>query len=278
VHVLTWNLFHGRDYPPDPALRTIRSRLTHHRERNQSHVHLNRDLFEEFARTLAKAKWDVALLQECPPRWAPKLVGLCGASGHRVLTSRNWLLPITSRLAARNPELLASWEGGSNLTLVRGGPVSKLGSVTLRRLPERRAMGLIRRRDGLCVANLHLSENDRRAAEEAIAAAENAVSWAGDAPLIVGGDFNLRPSQHPEAFAELERRFGLRGATGPNAIDHLLARGLRPDEPPRAWPDEARELIVEGLRLRLSDHAPVGATFSPAKAGRESRGPSSMVR
>ena len=27
LRVLSWNLFHGRDFPPDPALRTLRSRL-----------------------------------------------------------------------------------------------------------------------------------------------------------------------------------------------------------------------------------------------------------
>ena len=32
-------------------------------------------------------------------------------------------------------------------------------------------------------------------------------------------------------------------------------------EPPRPWPPEAREQEWDGLRLRLSDHAPVEALF-----------------
>ena len=46
---------------------------------------------------LAGAEWDVALLQECPPRWARPLADACEAATHRVLTSRNWLLPLTLR-------------------------------------------------------------------------------------------------------------------------------------------------------------------------------------
>jgi hypothetical protein len=61
---------------------------------------------------------------------------------------------------------------------------------------------------------------------------------------------------------ELRERFGLGEPTGPNAIDHLLARGLEILEPPRRLPAEERELPQpDGRRLRLSDHAPVVARF-----------------
>ena len=70
---ITWNLFHGRDFPPDPALSRWRSRLLRTTERNATHVQVNRDLCDEFAAVLAAARWDVALLQECPPRWAAAL-------------------------------------------------------------------------------------------------------------------------------------------------------------------------------------------------------------
>ena len=76
---ITWNLFHGRDFPPDPALRTWRSRLLRIDERNETHVQVNRDLTAEFATLLAGASWDVALLQECPPRFAAPLARACGA-------------------------------------------------------------------------------------------------------------------------------------------------------------------------------------------------------
>ncbi len=44
-----WNLFHGRDFPPDPALFTWRSRLLRVTERNATHAQVNRDLLDEFA-------------------------------------------------------------------------------------------------------------------------------------------------------------------------------------------------------------------------------------
>jgi endonuclease/exonuclease/phosphatase family metal-dependent hydrolase len=95
-----------------------------------------------------------------------------------------------------------------------------------------------------------------------IRAAEAATAWAGEAPLVFGGDLNLRPEPNPEPFAELAERFGLRGTTGPMVIDHLLSRGLETFEPPRQWPPQQRELRDDGLALRLSDHAPVEARFS----------------
>ena len=116
---ISWNLFHGRDFPPDPELRSWRSRLLRIDERNETHVQVNRDLSAEFATLLAGAAWDVALLQEAPPRFATPLARACGAESHRVLTSRNALGPLRGLLARQNPDLMASGEGGSNLTLVR---------------------------------------------------------------------------------------------------------------------------------------------------------------
>ena len=70
---IAWNLFHGRDFPPDPALFTWRSRLLRATERNSTHLQVNRDLEREFAAVLAGAAWDAALLQECPPSFAAPL-------------------------------------------------------------------------------------------------------------------------------------------------------------------------------------------------------------
>ena len=53
---IAWNLFHGRDFPPDPALRTWRSRLLRLDERNETHVQVNRDLTAEFATLLAGSR------------------------------------------------------------------------------------------------------------------------------------------------------------------------------------------------------------------------------
>ncbi|MEX2108022.1 MAG: endonuclease/exonuclease/phosphatase family protein [Solirubrobacterales bacterium] len=264
---IAWNLFHGRDFPPDPALLTWRSRLLRISERNATHIQVNRNLFPEFATILASADWDVALLQECPPRFAKPLARACCADRHRALTSRNSLGAIRSFAARLNPDLIASGEGGSNLTLVRTqGP---LGEIEERReltihegKPERRSMALTRTASGLCIANLHATAgNAELATEDVLAAARAATEWAGEAALIFGGDLNLRPAGSPAIFEELRNRFGLGAPTSPGAIDHLLVRGLETVEAPHPWPPERREVRRGGLALRLSDHAPVEAKF-----------------
>jgi endonuclease/exonuclease/phosphatase family metal-dependent hydrolase len=273
---ISWNLFHGRDFPPDPALFTWRSRLLRATERNATHVQVNRDLLGELCHLLAGAEWDVALLQECPPRyWAP-LADACAAEAHGVLTSRNSFGALRGLAARLNPDLIAAGEGGSNLTLVRNSFHRKGGIAERRELaihegrPERRAMAFTRIAAGggdasgdLCVANLHAT-NDRPelAAEDVLRAAEAATAWAGDAPLLFGGDLNLRPEEDPEVFVELRERFGLAAPTGPEAIDHLLSRGLETIEPPHTWLPQRRELRQDGRALRLSDHAPVEARFA----------------
>jgi endonuclease/exonuclease/phosphatase family metal-dependent hydrolase len=266
---IAWNLFHGRDFPPDPALRSWRSRLLRTDERNETHVQVNRDLCTEFATLLAGSAWDVALLQECPPRFAVPLARACSAEGHRVLTSRNSLGALRALLARQNPDLIASGEGGSNLTLVRQG---HLGGILERREltihegePERRAMAFTRTAAGICVANLHATNDmPELASEDVLLAARRATEWAEGAPLLFGGDLNLRPAQHPDVFERLREELGLGAPTAPDAIDHLLSRGLEVVEPPSAWPPERRELPLDGRSLRLSDHAPVEARFSPA--------------
>jgi endonuclease/exonuclease/phosphatase family metal-dependent hydrolase len=260
VRALTWNLFHGRDFPPNPALFTLRSRLTRRTESDATHAQVNRDLRDEFAGVLAGAEWDVAFLQECPPRWERPFADACEAATHRVLTARNWLLPLTSAIATFNPDLIASWEGGSNLTLVRHEAIAERRSHTMRTRPERRVMAFTRLASGLCLANLHASGPDHLAGPEVLAAADLAVEWSGDAPLLFGGDLNLRPAD-TAVFDELERRHGLRRATAPGSIDHLLARPLETVDRPSPWPAEAREVAWDGLRVRLSDHAPVEARF-----------------
>lgn len=267
--VLCWNLFHGRDFPPDPELRSWRSRLLRLDESNETHVQVNRDLTAEFATLLSSAAWDVAMLQECPPRFAGPLARASGAEWHRVFTSRNELGFWRALLARQNPDLMASAEGGSNTTLVR--VPGKLGGIAeMRELeihagePERRAMAFTRTAAGVCVANLHATNDiPKLAVADVLLAAEAASGWAGDAPLIFGGDLNLRPAEDPELFAKLATEFGLGSpTTGPKAIDHILVRGLDVVAAPAQWPPERRELSLDGKALRLSDHAPVEARFS----------------
>jgi endonuclease/exonuclease/phosphatase family metal-dependent hydrolase len=224
---------------------------------------VNRDLLPEFRSVLAGADWDIALLQECPPRWTGEFAAGCRAEPFVSLTSRNELSALRGLLARQNPDLLASNEGGCNLILVRGDAITERRELELTTEPERRTMQFARLASGTCVANLHASNAaPEKAAPEVLRAAAQAVAWAGDAPLVFGGDLNLRPDRAPDAFAELADRHGLAAPTAPDAIDHLLARGLEVAEPPARWPPDRREVVEDHLRIRLSDHAPVDATFA----------------
>jgi endonuclease/exonuclease/phosphatase family metal-dependent hydrolase len=171
------------------------------------------------------------------------------------------------RLADWNPDLIASSDGGSNQTLVRApGRIVEVRHLQLARRPERRRMVWTRLElpSGIvCVANLHASAGLPAAAgAELELAAERAVDWAAGDPLVLGGDLNLRPARTPAPFAAVRERFALGEPTSPSAIDHLLVRGLHVEEPPRRLPAEEREVIEPGgLRIRLSDHAPVVARF-----------------
>ena len=266
--VLTWNLFHGRDFPPERELLTWRSRLLRITELGERYAQVNRSLLDEFAGWIARAPWEVALLQEAPPRWQRALADRAAASAAIALTSRNEL-PRLRRLAAElNPDLLASAEGGANQTLVRSpARFDDVRRLTLAGRPERRRMLWTRieipggRR--LTAANLHATAgNVQVASAEVERAAAQAVEWAAGDPLVFGGDLNVRPFQNPGLYELLAERFGLERPTGPRTLDHLLVRGLELVEPPRKLPAEERDVDgPHGRRLRLSDHAPVLAAF-----------------
>jgi endonuclease/exonuclease/phosphatase family metal-dependent hydrolase len=295
LRVLTWNLFHGRDHPPDPALFTRRSRLFRVTERNPTHAQVNRPLLGEFADVIAGAEWSVCFLQETPRSWVGPLAERSGAEAHAVLTSRTQLARLRRRLAGWNPDLIASGEGGSNVILVRAPwRIAERGTVLLNPFPrrglrERRRMTLATLVKGeargeaqgkaqgkaagqaageaeLCVANLHATAGDQAQAEEDLRrGAMLALDFARGRPLVLGGDLNLRP-RTSSIFSEIEDRLELAAPTAPGAIDHLLSRGLEVVAPPHPWPPERREVPFEEagaapLRLRLSDHAPVEAAF-----------------
>jgi endonuclease/exonuclease/phosphatase family metal-dependent hydrolase len=212
LRVLTWNLFHGRAVPPR-----------------------DEDLLDAFAARIAGWAWDVALLQEVPPWWPEALAAASGAQARRALTSRNALPCVQRALARRRPELMRSAGGGSNAILVRG----EITAHERRRLcvwPERRVVHAVRDGAGRWFANAHATVHDDAHARRDLARARAAaLRWAAGAPLVLGGDFNVRDPQLP----------GLAHAGG-DGVDHVFARGL------------ALAGAVDVLdRGTLSDHAPV---------------------
>lgn len=215
MRLLTWNLFHGRSQPS-----------------------AGRDLQAQFTATLAGWDWDVALLQEVPPWWAPALAVACGAEQRTALTSRNSLPALRRLIAERAPDLIKSNGGGANVILVRPsaatGRISEHRSVLLRQWPERRVCHAVALEGGPWCANLHAQvHSPERAAADISRAAAATLGWAGGGPALLGGDFNVRAP----AAAGFER-------LGGHGVDHVLGRHLR-----------AAGAVALPDRGTLSDHA-----------------------
>jgi endonuclease/exonuclease/phosphatase family metal-dependent hydrolase len=214
VYVLVWNLFHGRAVPP-----------------------AGRDLLPDFRNRIEAWEWDVAFLQEVPPWW-PR--ALPGETGDTVLTSRNFLLCLRRPLARRWPDVMKSSGGGANAILVRRGAIAERRSLVLRRRPERRVAHGVRI-GATWFLNLHATAHvPARALEDVERAARAAREWAGDAPLVFGGDLNLR---HPELDGFVH--------VGGRDVDHLFVRGRQASGPAR---------LEHGT---LSDHVPLRFRLSP---------------
>ena len=236
-------------------------------------------LRDEFAALLARERWDVALLQEAPPHWLRPLARAAAASGASVLTSRNFGAIVRRAIAAWNPDLIKSGEGGSNQVLVRSGwRIAETRRLTLTLLPERRRLLWARlehpEHGALTVATLHATAHDPAAAARDVErAARAACSWSAELPLVFGGDLNLRMTEAPEVFARLADGLGLEGARPGRAIDHVLARGLGAALAAEPLPPERREVREpDGRLVRLSDHAPVVVTYDVGLAPSTSGG------
>ena len=228
MRILTWNLFHGRSLPA-----------------------AGRSLGDEFAGLLASWSWDVALLQEVPPWWPERLAAAAGAEQRRALTSRNSLLALRRALAERWPDALKSNGGGANAVLSRAG-IAEHRAVRLRLRPERRVAQLVRLGDGVVVANYHGSTRVAPAEEELARLWDLARRFAAGAPLVLGGDLNLRAPQAPPAAVHLGRR----------DVDHVFALGLGPATPAGTLD---RRVTLRGQAVELSDHPPLLAQArSPA--------------
>ena len=125
-------------------------------------------------------------------------------------------------------------------------------------------MAFTRTASGLCVANLHAT-NDRPELRDRRAAARRRArrsSGREGSPLIFGGDLNLRPSEHPAVFDELREPLRARPTDRPATRSTICSpAGSRSPSPRQRGRPERRELRENGRALRLSDHAPVNAAF-----------------
>jgi endonuclease/exonuclease/phosphatase family metal-dependent hydrolase len=215
MKVLTWNLFHGRSVP------------------ETKHALLN-----EFTDKISGWDWDIALLQEVPPWWAPALARAADAEQRTVLTSRNALLPVRRWIAERRPDLIKANGGGANAILVRGDRIAAHAALRLRRRPERRMLHAVHLTAAeIWVANVHATANPKPLARADMArCGETLGRWAAGAPALLGGDANV-PDPTVPGFTDV----------GGHRIDRFFTRGALTVTTP------ARTLERDGL----SDHAPV---------------------
>jgi endonuclease/exonuclease/phosphatase family metal-dependent hydrolase len=221
LRVLTWNLYHGRSLPP-----------------------AGRELLAEFSSRLASWEWDAALLQEVPPWWPAQLARRAGAEHRLVLTSRNAGSVVRRALARRWPDAMKSNGGGCNAILARGAIIEHR-ALRLRIWPERRVAQLARLGANVCLANFHASSDPKLATGELERLSLQALTWAGDAPLILGGDLNLRSTR---VIGERLLHVGQRD------VDHLFVRGLQPTAQAQLLD---RVVTLAGRSVELSDHIPL---------------------
>ena len=147
IRAITWNLFHGRDFPRPGAstrgARALRERPSATPPTSRSTGSSARSSPRSSARRGGTSRSCRSARRAGPRRWPPP----AGPRPSARSTSRNWLGSVRGALARWNPDLLGSWEGGSNLTLARGPDHGRLvdhRELVLRRRPERRTMAFAR--------------------------------------------------------------------------------------------------------------------------------------
>ena len=258
--VRTWNLFHGNASPPE-----------------------RRAFLHEMVRLVIADRPDVVLLQELPVWALRRLNGWSGMTSVSAVAARPKLPPELGRIVTDlNHGLFRSaFTGQANALLLcppqrveehrvlvlnpvgfRRSTARRLGLPLVDRLAwarERRVCQVVRVRGGdgsaLVAANLHATgyrPHKHFADAELLRAATFVDGFARpDEPVLLGGDFNLTTRSSRVLPQLLGPEWGFEGAT-PDAIDHILSRGLALG-PPIRWPKGRREL---GDRV-LSDHAPV---------------------
>ena len=226
----------------------------------------------EFAAVLSAARWDVALLQECPPRWAPRLAAACDATMHRTLTSRNWLASIRGPAGAPEPRP-ARLLGGRLQPDPGPGAARRSASrdrreLLLRRRPERRKVDFARPGPGA------LRRQPARQRPRPARRGRHPPRRRGRGRLgrRRPADPGRRPQPAPDATAASTPSSPSGSASSapppPRRSTTCWPAASRSSSPPRAWPPEAREVPFDGLAIRLSDHAPVERPLPPRRASR----------
>ncbi len=210
---------------------------------------------DEFAAKLGEWSWDVALLQEVPPWWPQRLAR---RARRRAVQRADLAQLAAARCAARSPSAVRSCSRQTAAAATR--------SSRARRSPSTARCACVAGPSGAspswracatasCVVNLHASTRPARARQELERLWPRALAWAGTDRLILGGDLNVRSPAPPPATIVHAAASG---------VDHVFARGLVPatsggsaSGTPSAPDRPGRELLIDGRRVELSDHAPL---------------------
>ena len=203
---------------------------------------------------------------------------VAGAAGARVagprarsaLTSRNWLAPRAARGGQAQPRPDRLQRGrvehgaGALARRHRGGGADDAHAPARAAHDAHGARAAARRRAAGGGVDAPVGARDRAAARASWCARPSAaVRFAGELPLLLGGDLNLRAAEVPEAFEEVRAALRAGRARRRRAPSTICSRAASTWCPrPRRSPAAKRELREPGgLALRLSDHAPVTASF-----------------
>jgi endonuclease/exonuclease/phosphatase family metal-dependent hydrolase len=257
--VRTWNIAHGRDFPPDAG-----------------HAQLRRKLLREMAAVMIEDDPDLVLLQEVPV-WAGDVLREHTGMGVTLVPTYGAHIPfvhvplplaVGAAVGKALPDLVRTQVEGQAQALLYG-PALLLVSARRVQLNERtRLRGepriaqlarLRHRRAGreFVVANVHADRGGDEQLEKAGFVLER---FARGAPMVLGGDLNAGMGS-PGVRSLVAR--GFVEDSGDVGIDHLLVRGFDVEWAATRWPPERRDLRRNGGRpVRLSDHDPVDAVVS----------------
>ena len=267
IAALTWNLAHGRDFPPDPVLADPALADPARPERGGGFIQVNQPLRRQFIAWLALQEWEIALLQEGSSQVAERPGSRHGGGRRDRAYLAQLVHPVAraGRRAQPRPDRLE--RGGSNQILVRApARIRQMRRLTSTQETRQLADALniyieIRGGHRLAAANLHATSDDRAASARRWRPQPSA-PWTGPATCrwCSAATSTCGRARTPERSSGGCASASACEADRPGSLDHVLGRGLevvrRPARLDRDIPGP------EGLRIRrLSDHAPVVASF-----------------
>jgi endonuclease/exonuclease/phosphatase family metal-dependent hydrolase len=222
VLIRSWNVYHGRSYPPG-----------------------RRGYVEAAVRLASADRPDVLCLQELPLWSLPQLARW---SGMRSFPARTRRAPLGARAGralttAHYGVVRSAFSGQANAILVAADhEAQNLGSIRISdRRNHPRVCQAVRIHGRLVVANIHASGPVAQTEVGRALAWLDSLARRGE-PLVLAGDFNASPE--------------LPGFSAPHGgIDDIFVRGAAAT-PLHVWPEERRRQND----VVLSDHAPVELT------------------